>query len=240
MASSLYERIGREKTVRLFSSIVVGSHYEQCGKTEEHMDNKPGMITTLYESDKSPSVLSLYEQYIRHKTILWLALLNMGMISIPVIPFVPKILILLGSIIMGYSSKRDHRNHIPIVLKRIQWDITEKNRLILETSNKKRINVNMRDVIMDHEAFFKVYMPFGNFFWKSFLFNKSNMSSPNELKFMVVPLGKDMRQESEHLEFNEDGEVIRYVYTIRDNDNEKLNALRNQIEKIRDDLKSEQ
>lgn len=186
---------------------------------------------------------------------------------------------ILGSIVVGYFSKRNNRNHIPVMIKSIalcnastasqilspktlKTLKTDKNHenddddeqvmdhLLLERFDGTREVVQVRDVIMDHEALFKVYMPFGSFFWRSFLLNKDDMrvgGGSHELRFMVVRLGDHMREDTRHLEFNLEGEVVRSVYTVRslgmgsssssssggEDDDEAVDRLREKLEAVR-------
>ncbi|KAL9642596.1 hypothetical protein ABK040_011161 [Willaertia magna] len=92
---------------------------------------------------------------------------------------------LASSFLLSYKSSIDNKNHIPIVVYKIEWD-KENKILYLFNENNEIIDkiTDLRNLIIDHEMNFKLYVPFQGFFWKSFLFNKSSMEQKLQLKFL--------------------------------------------------------
>jgi G3E family GTPase len=58
-------------------------------------------------------------------------------------------------------------------------------------------------------------MPFQPLFWKSFLLNKTDMSSSNELRMLAVPVEQQDREAQ--VIINEHGEKQYNLYVVRGN-----------------------
>ena len=209
------------------------SLFENHKLNEERDSNGRRLPIPIYTTKVGPILQQLNRFYIKHRTIMWLGMINIPLIYIPVVPSMIKIISCLSSIWLGYSSIQTHKNYRPVLVKSINFDIDDRAKFVIDRVDGKRDTVSIRDIVLDHEALYKVYVPFSTFFWRSFLLNKDDMSTRNELKFMIISV-VDGRENRAGVEHDDIGNAIRTVYTVRETDDDDIETLRSSIEKIRE------